>query len=62
MQVGEVAVAATLTAAPVAAAAFALLLLELHAAVNASGAITRIADNFRNIRRPQISLFLIFES
>jgi hypothetical protein len=49
-QAAGVAVAATLTAAPVAAAAF--VLLELHAAVNASGAITRITDNFRNIRLP----------
>jgi hypothetical protein len=51
-QADGVAVAATLTAAPVAAAAFVLLLLELHATVNASGATTRITDNFRNIRYP----------
>src|SRR5581483_26048 len=29
-----------------------LLLLELHAAVKASKAITRMTDNFRTIRRP----------
>jgi hypothetical protein len=51
-QAAGVALAATPTAAPLAAAAFVLLLLELHATVNASGAVTRIMDNFRNIRYP----------
>jgi hypothetical protein len=46
-----VAVAA-LTAEPVAATAAGALLLELHATLNASGAATRITDNFRNIQYP----------
>jgi len=51
-QAAGVEVAATLAAAPVADAAFVLLLLELHATVKASSPITRITDNFRNIQYP----------
>jgi hypothetical protein len=51
-QANGVEVAATPTAAPVADAAFVVLLLELHAAVKASSPVTRIMDNFRNIRYP----------
>jgi hypothetical protein len=56
-QAPGVEVATTLAPAPLPDAAFVLLLLlELHAAVKASSPMTRITDNFRNIRFPQISL------
>jgi hypothetical protein len=45
-------VAAALAPAPLADAAFVLLLLELHAAVNASSPITNMMVSFRNIRYP----------
>jgi hypothetical protein len=44
--------AATLLPVAFAAALLTVLLVELHAAVKASSAITRIIDNFRNIRFP----------
>jgi len=44
--------AATLLPAALAAALPTVLLVELHAAVKASSAMTRITDNFRNIRYP----------
>jgi hypothetical protein len=48
--------AATTLALLLADALFTVLLLELHAAVKASSAITRTIDNFRTIRFPQMSL------
>jgi len=56
-QAPGVAVATTL----VPDAVFVLLLLELHAAVNASRAMTRIKDSFRNIPFPPIGLIQIIE-